>query len=448
MQKHHYFLSLGVLLAFTAIAVPFLSSAQSLIDPIVVVINDLNKSTPDAARLVQINLGMTPSVYYRCVSTSKTFPILGATVKITVVDETSKDNKIYLDSAIIGYIKSVAKTPIRYGYVETAKFRLKAGTNPCGTGTTPPSAPTPTPLPVPPTPSPVPTPAPGTKTCDPGFILVNNECRPMIVLPGGSTSPAPTTPTPAPGGTTQPQTPTNTTTTNPTTPVTQTQPSTGTTGDFPPTITPSPSPSTSPSMVVAPQPEETQPGYCKYFTRERDGQLRKVNLTAVSKEKLVKAMKLMYDQKTFAWPENNVCDADYVKGDFAMQLLAAVSGIGCGSATEFRGITGCRVNLRNRGVIGTSVTTGKLLTRLEFYDYLLRAREIPLDGTDIKLDEMCTDVPPELAASSDAASVFFTALKHNIVSIYGGGACRLDKNFYRHDAAKFALRALDAEVEE
>lgn len=150
----------------------------------------------------------------------------------------------------------------------------------------------------------------------------------------------------------------------------------------------------------------------------------------------------MLQKKTYTVPKGKIFGANKtVKGSFALQVLAAVSGKGCGSEAKYPGAKKCKEYLVKNGVVDENFSLNGKITRGDFYASLLKIQNIPLeDASEDDLRALCSDV---LEPTKYAAQILVTASKHRILEKHNG-ECRPLKTFSQKEAAQFAIRALEA----
>lgn len=149
----------------------------------------------------------------------------------------------------------------------------------------------------------------------------------------------------------------------------------------------------------------------------------------------------MLNQKTYAFPPNqlfkyrNVTDAT-----FGLRIAAALSEKCCSAEKEYPGFSKLRASAEAAGIIDKSFKSKAKLTRIEFYEYLLKALGVPMVKATVKdLEKVCDDLK---APTDETASIFLTAKKYNIASRYSGKKCMLHMQFSKTEAAKWGSRAL------
>jgi hypothetical protein len=173
--------------------------------------------------------------------------------------------------------------------------------------------------------------------------------------------------------------------------------------------------------------------------------------------------------KTFMMPASlNFYPKTLVKWSTAVKYLTYAAGTNCGSATAYPGFIACgkvatAAGLTNYASFDAShlsdLSKGNL-TRLEFYDSVMKARKLPvadtLTGDD--LAAACSDSSitfsalgrkTALGTLSDAekariANVFAAARKYGIAAKYAKDACRLHVAFTRVELVKLVTKALAA----
>ncbi|GEM_PF-4658224 len=150
----------------------------------------------------------------------------------------------------------------------------------------------------------------------------------------------------------------------------------------------------------------------------------------------------MRQEKTYTIPKNKKFGINKkVKGTFALQVLAAVSGAGCGSDTKYPGSKKCKEHLVRSGVVGEDFSLNEDITRGDFYALLLQTQNISLeDASEEDLRALCKDVAEP---TKYAAQILVTAAKHGILKKYNG-ECRPLKSFSQKEAAEFAMKTLEA----
>jgi hypothetical protein len=155
---------------------------------------------------------------------------------------------------------------------------------------------------------------------------------------------------------------------------------------------------------------------------------------------IMKIVKIMLEKFTYSRPNNDKFGANTkTNATFAMQIIAAVSGAGCGSETQYPGRAACRAFLVEKGIIDDQFPTN-IMNRFTFYKYLLKAKSIALVDVDI-LDAVpiCTD---QVRWSKEMAQVLVTARKYGLAAIYAGQKCNLLKPFSRSQATSFVAKFL------
>lgn len=149
---------------------------------------------------------------------------------------------------------------------------------------------------------------------------------------------------------------------------------------------------------------------------------------------------LMLEKFTYEIPVSKIFGVKrQTDGNFAVQVAAALSGLGCGSSTAFPGASACREYLSSAKLVTSKFPKGKI-TRLQYLELLLKARGFKKleNKTTAALKKECGDVKN---AKKQDARVYFTAKKLGIAKKFKGGKCGLGKGLTRVEAAKLALRA-------
>lgn len=164
-------------------------------------------------------------------------------------------------------------------------------------------------------------------------------------------------------------------------------------------------------------------------------------LKASARTPIEQMVDYMLAQKTYAFPPNqmfkyrNVTDAT-----FGLRIAAALSDKCCSAETEYPGFSKLRTAAQAAGIIDKSFKSKAKLTRIEFYEYLLKALGVPMVKAEVKdLEKVCDDLK---APTDETASIFLTAKKYNIASRYSGRKCMLHMQFSKTEAAKWGSRAL------
>lgn len=165
------------------------------------------------------------------------------------------------------------------------------------------------------------------------------------------------------------------------------------------------------------------------------------DLSGIDKKKILDLVKLMMSQNTFAKPSDDKFGPLYVvKGNFALNVLNAVAGIGCGSDEGYPGMKRCLETARAEHIVSSTFKLNAKTTRAEFYRALLKARGVELiDSNSEYLATYCNDAQD---GDDELAKVFATAKRYRIAVMYKGGTCRLDVPFSRLEAVRFAAKAL------
>lgn len=152
---------------------------------------------------------------------------------------------------------------------------------------------------------------------------------------------------------------------------------------------------------------------------------------------------LMLANKTYKMPINKIYGVRSVaKGLFLTQVLMTVAGENCGSVSTFQGARYCRSAAIKAKIISSTFPIGNV-TRVKYYEALLKAKKIPLktNVTVAGLKKVCIDAK---GSTLQMAKVYMTAKQAGIAGVYPGKKCRLSMAFSKTEAAKFAMRAVNA----
>ena len=165
------------------------------------------------------------------------------------------------------------------------------------------------------------------------------------------------------------------------------------------------------------------------------------DLGGTDKKKILDLVRLMTEQKTYVKPSTKEFGPFFVvKGNFALNVLNAVAGVGCGSEEGYPGMKKCLDTARAEDIVSSTFKLNEKVTRGDFYRALLKARNVELvDSTPEDLAAYCSDASD---ASEEMARVYATAKRYRIAVRYKGDMCRLNVAFSRLEAVQFATKAL------